>query len=228
MKTFISTLVLGGLLSATAALAADSFEGKVTLAMSSPKGKSTVINYEMKGHLMRIDMENAPVTTVMDINKREMTMFMHEQKMYMTHAMPQVDPNKMQGKASEAEIEDTGRTEEILGYKCNEFIVRDGKTVTNLWLAHGLGTFMGLNQGNGGGNPFMRRGARSANAAKWEEVLKDKGGFPLRVITHDASGKESFKMEAKKIEPGSVPDADFEPPPGYQKFQMPKIPGFGG
>ena len=76
---------------------------------------------------------------------------------------------------------------------------------------------------NGGGGPFG--GRKSANAAKWEEALKGKEGFPLRVVTHDAKSKETFKMEATKIEPGTLSAALFLPPEGYQKFQM---PDFGG
>ena len=75
---------------------------------------------------------------------------------------------------------------------------------------------------SGGKFPFGG-GRKAANAAKWEEALKGKGGFPLRVITRDAKGRDSFKMEATKIEPGSVPDSMFSPPAGYQKFEMPDI-----
>ena len=93
-----------------------------------------------------------------------------------------------------------------------------------VWAAEGLGTFMGLgNNGGGGGMGGMFGGKKSANAAKWEEALKGKGGFPLRVVTRDGKGKDSFKMEATKIEPGSLPDSLFVPPPGYSKFQMPSF-----
>ena len=88
------------------------------------------------------------------------------------------------------------------------------------------GVFMGL----GGGNPMMgggsRRGSNSAaGAGTWEQALKGTGGFPLRVISRDASGKETFRMEATKISPGAQPDSAFEPPADYQKFA---IPGMGG
>jgi hypothetical protein len=95
--------------------------------------------------------------------------------------------------------------------------------------------FMGLGQqgggggmfggGGGGGGGMFGGGHKSANASKWEEALKGKGGFPLRVISTDAKGKQAFKMEATKIEPGNLPDSLFVPPAGYQKFQM---PDFGG
>ena len=105
--------------------------------------------------------------------------------------------------------------------------MKDKGTVTEMWVASGLGTFMGMGSGGGGGGGGLfggRKGSAPA-AAKWEEALKGHGGFPLRVISHDAKGKESYRMETTKIEPGSLPDSLFMPPEGYNKFQM---PDFGG
>jgi hypothetical protein len=51
--------------------------------------------------------------------------------------------------------------------------------------------------------------------------------FPLRVITHDAAGKEQMRMEAQKVEKKKLDDARFVPPPDYKQFhpgQMPPIP----
>ena len=73
----------------------------------------------------------------------------------------------------------------------------------------------------GGGGLFG--GRKAAAGAKWEEALKGHGGFPLRVVSRDAKSNESFRMEATKIEPGSLPASLFTPPAGYEKFQMPDL-----
>ena len=52
---------------------------------------------------------------------------------------------------STADIEVTGKTDTILGYKCNQFLVKDKGTITEMWVAEGLGTFMGLGSQGGGG-----------------------------------------------------------------------------
>ena len=57
MKFLSRLLVLGGVLLAPALLAADAFEGRLTLAVTSGKGPAQVINYAIKGSAMRIDME---------------------------------------------------------------------------------------------------------------------------------------------------------------------------
>ncbi|MES1194554.1 MAG: DUF4412 domain-containing protein, partial [Opitutus sp.] len=191
------------------------------------KGKVQDLNYSMKGQKLRMDItaEGHEVATIMDLEKLEMLMLMNEQRMYMVMPIKKPVEQAMakQGEST-ADLEVTGKTETILGYKCNQVLVKDKGTTTEVWIAEGLGTFMGLGSGGGGGNPFAR-GSKTANTAKWEEALKGKGGFPLRVVSLDGKGKQTFKMEATKIEPGTLPDSLFAPPAGYQKFQM---PDFGG
>lgn len=226
MNLLLRLLAVGTLLTASASFAADAFQGKVSLAITSDKGKSQTLNYSIKDQKLRMDMEaeGHTMATIMDTAKLEMLMLMTEQKMYMVMPMKKpVEQAQAQAMArqgeSTADIEVTGKTDTILGYKCNQILVKDKGTVTEMWAAEGLGTFAGLgNQGGGGGGPFG--GHKSANAAKWEEVLKGKGGFPLRVISTDTKGKQSFKMEATKIEPGILPDSLFLPPPGYSKFDL--------
>lgn len=221
-------LAVGALLTAVQAFAARAFEGKVTQTITAAKGESQTLSYSMKGDKLRTDMsaEGHEMSSIMDLAKLEIIMLMPEQKMYMVMPIKKPVEQAMapQGEST-ADVEVTGKTETILGYKCSQILVKDKGSVTEMWVADGLGTFMGLGNGGGGGNPmagmFGGGGKKSANAAKWEEALKGKGGFPLRVISRDAKGRQSFKMEATKIEPGSLPDSLFAPPAGYEKFAMP-------
>ena len=222
MNLLLRSLAVGTLLTASTTFAADAFEGQVTMSMTS-KGKAQEMDLTMKGQMERMDMNAGghEVGMIFDMNKREMIILMHEQHMYMVRPMPDVTKiAEKKSVESTAELEKTGKTETILGYKCQQVLVKDKGTTTELWLAEGLGAFMGL----GGGNPMGGRGGGAA-AAKWEQVLKGTSGFPLRVISHDADGKESFKMEATRVTPGPQPDSEFAPPAGYQKFAM---PNFGG
>lgn len=222
---------MGVLLTTAQAFAAGTFEGKVSLAMTAEKGRTMNLDYSIKGQKLRTDMnaEGQQMTSIMDLAKLEMLMLMPEQKTYMVMPIKKPVQQAME-KAGEgtAEVEVTGKTETILGYKCNQILVKDKGTVTEVWAAEGLGAFMGLGQGGGGGgNPlagmFGGGGRKPAKAAKWEEALKGKGGFPLRVTTRDAKGRDTFKMEATKIEPGNLSDSLFSPPAGYEKFEMPDL-----
>jgi len=215
---------VGALLTAVAGFAADNFQGKVTLAISGSKGKSQELNYSIKGHKLRMDLqaEKHEVATIMDLDKLEMLILMPEQQMYMVMPVKKPIEKAMEKSTdSNADIDVTGKTETILGYKCEQILVKDKGNVTEMWLAQGLGSFQGLGQ-QGGGGPFARK---SAASAKWEEALKGRNGFPLRVITRDPKSKETFKMEATKIEPGTLADSLFTPPASYQKFQMPSLGG---
>lgn len=226
MNLLLRLFVAGSLLAAASSFAADSFQGKVSLAITPAKGKAQTMNYSMKGQKLRMDMEaegNA-MTSITDMGKMETMMLMPEQKMYMVMSIKKPVEKAMEKQGeSTADIEVTGKTETILGYKCSQILVKDKGVVTEMWVADGLGVFMGMGSGGGGGGGMFGGRKGGSNEAKWEKALKGKGGFPLRVISRDAKGKESFKMEATKIEPGTLPDSLFLPPAGYEKFQMPNM-----
>ncbi len=222
-------------LAAVVAHAASSFEGKVTQTLTDGKGKSHDVNYSIKSPKMRMEVNEGQhaATMIMDTEKLEMLVLIEQQHMYMV--MPMKKPVEQAIDKSgdrDVDIQVTGKTDTILGYKCNQVLITDKSsgTVTECWLASDLGTFMGFGSGGGGGGPFG--GRKAAAGAKWEEALKGKVGFPLRIIAHDAKGKETFKLETTKLEPGSLPAALFVPPADYKKFNMPNLgdmmKGMGG
>src|SRR6187551_3153611 len=82
----VSTL----LLTAISSSAADTFEGKISLALSGDKkGRSQNMDYSIKGKKLRIDMsaEGNQISTIMDMEKMEVIMLMPDQKMYMVHSI---------------------------------------------------------------------------------------------------------------------------------------------
>lgn len=226
MKLLSRFLAVGALLTAVQSFGAANFEGKISLAVTAERERTMNMDYSLKGQKVRMDMnsEGDLVSTIMDLGKMEMLMLMPDQQMYMVMPMNQkVEQAMEKAGVDTADVEVTGKTESILGYKCNQILVKDKGLVTEMWVAEGLGAFMGLAGGNPMGGGMM--GGGKPASAKWEAALKGKGGFPLRVITRDAKGKVSFKMEATKIQPGALPDSQFTAPAGYQKFSM---PGMGG
>jgi hypothetical protein len=224
MKSLLRLLAVAALLTAHLASAADAFEGKVSLAVTADRGPALLMDYSLKGKKVRIDLtaEGRAMASILDLAKLEMLMLMPDQAMYMVMPIKQPLEQAMdKSGASPADIQFTGKTETILGYPCSQVIVQDGGTTTELWVAEGLGTFTGLGGGGPlGGSPFGG-GKKSAGPAKWEQALKDKAGFPLRVISRDTGGRQTFKMEATKITPGALADSLFSAPAGYQKFALP-------
>jgi hypothetical protein len=222
MNLLLRLVAVGSLLTASLCFAADAFEGKVSLAMSSGKGKPQTLNYSIKQDAMRIEImsnDGQSFASIMDMKKLEMIMLMPKEKMYMVMPMKQtIEKASASADIKDPNIEKTGRTETILGYKCDEYVTREKNNTTEIWLAEGLGSFMGMGDNSGGGM-FGKKKA----SASWEEKFKGKPGFPLRVVTRDGKSKETFRMEATKIEPGSLPTSLFQPPSGWEKLQMPNM-----
>lgn len=216
-------LVLGTL----TAHAATQFEGKVSLLIKSGDEAAQLINYSIKSGAVRMDLasEGGTMSMIVRTAKREMIMLMADQQMYMV--MPLQVPGGEGGEGGgEPRIEKTGRTTKILGYTCAEWVMAEGDQSTAFWVTDQLGSFVGM----GGGNPMA--GEQGGSSPAWESALKkEEGFFPLRVITRDSEGRETFRLEARKLEPGRLPDSLFVPPKGWEKFEMPQmgnLPGMGG
>jgi hypothetical protein len=217
MKTSLRSYFALVLLSPVALLAA-SFEGKVDFKMTTGR-ETQQMSYNIKGDKIRIDMpgQKGMGGIIIEPAKKETTIMMDEQKMYMTMAMPDVAAQAAEAKAGDVKFEKTGETEKILGYAAEKYISTYQGVKTEMWLAEGLGTFMSFSNSNpmGGG----RRGSTPASQG-WEKMLAGKDLFPLRVVSKEKDGKESFKMEATAINKQSLSDSLFAPPADYQKLDM--------
>lgn len=161
-------------------------------------------------------------------------MLMDSEKMYMTMPIPDV-AEVASKRGEEVKLEKTDVTERILGYTATKYLVTDKNTKSEMWLAEGIGTFMGMGNnsgGGGGGGLFGGRKKASSSTKGWEQALAGKELFPLRVVELDKAGKETFRMEVTAIKKESLPDTLFNPPADYQKFDMGGmmkglIPGLG-
>lgn len=244
MKKLPRLCLAGLLLVAPFSLFAAAFEGKVTMKMSSSqdKGEPTVMNLSLKEGFYRMDMsapekkgESTAMATIMDLGKLEMYILMPEQKMYMLHKLtpPQGSKDKVET-SSDVTVERTGKTENILGYKAEQYLVKTQDGSTEIWATDQLGTYMGTSAGKsgGGGGIMGRRSSNRSAAQAWEKAFTGKDFFPLRVTTLDKKAKESFRMEATAIEKQTLDSSLFAPPADYQKFGMGSmlkgaLPGFG-
>jgi Domain of unknown function (DUF4412) len=240
MKKLFPALFLASALAIPAALAAADFEGKVHMQMSSgKKDEVQEMDYRVKDGLVRIDVQvkeksgkpsGATPGIIMDTKKQEMTILMPDQQMYMVRSLaptangrPGAAPEGTgNGKASDSDLEKTGETETILGYKCEKFIIKSDKTTIAMWLTSDLGNFMGLGAGASGGFGGRRGGGggNSAQAQAWEEALKGKSVFPMRVVGSDTAGKETYRLQVTSVEKQSLPASDFTAPDGWQKLDM--------
>jgi len=212
--------------------AAESFEGRVHMDVTTTKKKEKMgMDYSMKDGKLRMDMQmpeshgrsgGGMGGIIFDLPGKQMIILMDMggRKMYMRREIPQAAPQE-NGQVSAAGHKmsppvTTGRTEMIAGYEATEYRMTGEKgEVVELWLAKGLGPFMSF----GGGNPMM--GGRGATPPPgWESFARDGGGFPMRVVTHNADGAETTRMEVTSVEKTSLPDSLFSTD-GYSEFSFP-------
>lgn len=215
MKKFLLGLALMLMAGAGSLYALGSFEGQVDYKMTTRKGENVDMSYLLKGKRIRINtsMKGHDGAMIMDLSTRKMMMLMPEQKKYTETEIR--NPKGKSGKP-EGKISKTGKTEVILGRKCEEWLY-EGKTgQSSIWAVSGMGNFMAM-----GGRP-----GDSSNA--WAEAVKSKGLFPLRMTYTDKSGNTEMTMEATKIDEKSLDAALFEVPAGYEKIEMPGFGDMGG
>ena len=217
-------LLLAVALTAPSAVLAASFEGKVTMKMTGPRGTPSQMAFSLKEGFSRIDItaDGHAAAMIMDNGKQEMTMVMPEQKMFMTQPMarPPAATGMAEGAAGTA-VEVTTTKEKILGYDCVKYVSQSKEGTTEIWVTDQLGAFMGM----GGGGPMAgmgggrRGGGGPPPAQAWEQALLGKGVFPLKVVT-SSGGKESYRMEATSVEKMSLPDSTFAAPADYQNLSQ--------
>lgn len=223
MKTAFRCLVAIALLVPLASSAA-SFEGKVTMNMTGPRGRSMPVTYNLKDGKVRVDMDAGDgrgASMIMDPAKQEAIMLMPQQKRYMLQSITK--PNEAandDAKSPEVKVERTNDHEKILGYDATKYVAKTSDGTTEIWATEALGTFMGLGTGGPMAGPGRRGGRGNATARAWEDAFRGKDAFPLRVVTRSADGGETFRMEATSIEKQNLPDSLFVPPTDYEKFDM--------
>jgi hypothetical protein len=215
LRLLAASVLFGAILSVGHA-----FEGRVSLLMTVERGRTMTIAYAFKGQKVRTELsaEGHSTASITDLQKNETLLLLAEQRMYMvTPPFQNVDTTP--GASIKPDVKTTGKTDTILGHACNQILVKEKMNVTELWVTEDIGAYVGMGQG---GIPIGAGFSSTVGPVQWEEVLKDQGAFPLRVISRDPAGKQTVKLEVTKIQPGPLPDSLFAPPAGYQKSNFPE------
>ncbi len=206
--------------------AQNNFEGNIKFKITS-KDNSIDMNYFLKEGKFRIEMgENAENAVFINANGKSLIL-MPEQKMYMDLDNPMFAKMKdMMGKKNDDENGDqndkdfdinkyrTGKTKSILGYECEQWVFNDieedEQNQVEAWVTDELGNFM-----------FMENPMGSGFSPDWSGSFKNKGFFPLLVISKDSDGEEISKFEATEINKKSLSDDLFHAPSDYKEMKMP-------
>ena len=210
LSLLIGVLSLAALVSSTSL--AQSFEGVVQMTVKGENGENA-ITYMMKGDVVRMEFEGGrrgPMVMLRNIKEDKTVMLMSEMKSYMEMTMPQA-PKDKEGAPVKGKVTKTGKTEKILGYDCDQFLVKYEDKETEVWAAKGIGKFMRMS------------GPRQQNVYRWENESEFKDYFPLRVVTHAGEEEKESTMEVTKIEKKSLDAALFKVPEDFKKMEMPSF-----
>jgi hypothetical protein len=195
----------------TVPLAAQAFEGTVTMNIVSGEGSVRSVSYLLKGGMMRFDPGGGQVSVIIDPVAERMILIVNSQKMYTeTGFGDAVAAAQRQVGGKNAAVVRTGKTETIVGYKCEHVTITDddGASVDSC-VSSELGGFR---------MPAASNPMAPQKEAGWIAQLGSTS-FPLKV---QKGGKTI--MEVTAIEKKTLDAALFAAPEGYQSFQMPVMP----
>lgn len=207
VSLILASLVLAlSLLAMPSQLRAQAFEGVIEFTATSPEG-TIPITYLVKGNNVRVETEGRPgmkAVFLIDVKANKSLMIVDAMKMYMETPQSATEDSAK----PKSEITKTGKTQKILGYECEEFLVKDGEQESDVWVTKALGSFELFRMG---GN------RQRSNAEAWQKAIGGKGGFPL-LATTKSGGKDQSNLKVTKVEKKSLDDSIFKIPEGYQKF----------
>lgn len=205
---FVAAVILAALFLAgfPLTLQAQSFQGIIEFTITTDQG-TMPMTYMTKGENVRVEMEGRPgmkAAFLIDAKENKSVMLMEQMKMYMeVSAPPAADSGK-----PKPQITKTGKTQKILGYDCQQFLIKDGEMQSEVWVTKELGTFQMFR---------MASRERNNNAEAWQKMVGSEGGFPLLAITKEGDTQIS-KMAATKVEKKSLSDDLFKIPDGFKLF----------
>jgi hypothetical protein len=203
--TFLATLAIGSLVP----LKGQTFEGVVQFNVTSSLGEMPM-TYMIKGEKVRMEYEGQPRmkgVVLLDGKENKAYMLISQMNAYMELPAGQA----LEGTRTKPAITKTGKTQKILGYDCEQLIIKDAGTVTEAWVTKAIGKFQKFGMGGG---------MQQEKQDDWQDNLAGSGMFPVRVVTKEGD-TETSKMEVTKIEKKSLDASLFKIPEGYRKMNMP-------
>ncbi len=185
--------------------AQENFEGKIVFNITTNQTpQPQTMKYYLKGDKVRMEVSQMP--GYMLVKDSMVTVVMPMQKIYMQISM---EKNKQMSASPDDFLKnskplETGKTKEILGYTCKEYVVKDSNGTATVWGTEEFTNFPGF---DGSGKDAFA------------ESLGKEHFFPM-LIEADQNGVK-MKMEAVEIKKEQLNDNLFKIPEGYNKIDMP-------
>ncbi len=195
-------------------IAQDKFQGKVTFEISD-EGQDQQISYFVKGNKFLIQPAEGEAvgqgSMIYDGDKKAMIVIMNEQRMYMEMPIDPMDEISKDESIGPDYFIKTGNSQDVLGYKCDEFEFKDENKKGFALMTKELGAFLFMDDPNSGGS------------SQWQKEIMNEGYFPMLVKQENSSGELETVFKVVDLQSMSLDDKMFSAPPGYTKFDMPNM-----
>lgn len=219
-KSFFLVSIFILLKLANTIFAQTTFEGVVKIKMDADD-ETFFIDYFIKNDNMRIEMDNAEEVAFIMSGEKSLIL-MKEEKTYMDLNNPmfkQIPGMSSMDSDEEKSLESfdinkykTGKTQNLLGYECEQWVLNNEEEELEIeaWVTDELGNFMMMKSPMGGGF-----------SPSWSSSLKNKGFFPLLVITREEDGEETSRFEVVNVDQKGLSNDLFSAPSDFEELKIP-------
>jgi hypothetical protein len=216
------------LITTSAAVKAQNFEGSYLMSIETPQKKSTAeMQITFKGDKSCMEMLTAQnagkLKTIFDKKEQTMTILVDKDgtnKVAMVRKMSDASEMENNKGGKEPKITVTDETKTIEGYNCKKVIAESDESTTEMWVTDELGlTYTDM-------FGMMRSGRGPAsNMSMSMHNYKDVKGIPLEMhVSNKAKPDENTVITIKNIKKGTV-DASIFDTTGYQVMDMGSMGG---
>jgi Domain of unknown function (DUF4412) len=194
------------------------FEGVIeSVNLTSDESGATlqfVMRIWVKNDMVKLEMSSIGKTPASSLLYRrdagKVLMFNDEEKTFFE--IPQGDPARDEARGTMKDdglkVRHTGKKKKIMGYPCEQFLLRSGEAETEYWGTKGLSALASsLSRATGTDNQV---------GAGLNDDLMKMGYFPLVAVTK-LGGRVLESSEVTRLEARAVPQETFEIPTGYKR-----------
>jgi hypothetical protein len=208
-------LILTAVLSGFTTILAQGFSGSIEFKYATQKDTTTNV-YWVKDKKVKLDQnsrkgEGVEGSFLFDLAANEIKFLNPKRKLW--GKQKSETPPVIRGTCV---VTKGNGTKKIAGLKCNEYTVKnvEENTAITYWIAEGKYTFFA---------PLIKLWNRKDKQSVYFAQIKNlaEGSMPLMSEEKQMSdGKVLTKLEVMKISPVAPPDATFDIPAGYSKFDQ--------
>jgi hypothetical protein len=193
---------------ASAAAAATPFEGEIAMVVSGDASKtlSASVVFEVKGDKFAYVAREAPVRAIGDLASQRVWAIDDAQG---TYDLMDLKASAQAKSAPRPKVRKTGRTENVAGLECEDWTIDDGNENVDVCASKGIPYF------------DLASDAKPGSAeTPWATALTTARAFPLRVVVHDKSGKDLYRVDTTHAVRRKIDDATFLMPSGYKSGDL--------